>query len=248
MIAALILGREHTLVVADHVILQFAHRLELHARHFLEGLGSLVQRMLWRRLQRMAVLVEIRTEHRHRGDLCKGIDKGRTETRQHIEVARSCLDEREEAGAVDTLATGKDSLQVVEVVDHEIQRLQLSVATRIHEVHHADLVVYDVLDDVGLGKLGRWFLQCRHDRIGIQHQVFVVHNSVCCFEVCVIMSAKIQLFYEIRTLTDAFFCAFLISASRGPSPSSPSVGAWDSLPGGPCRGTADNSCGPVPDL
>ncbi len=46
MIAALVLSREHLLIVANDVILQFAHRLILHTRHFAEGLRSLVERVL----------------------------------------------------------------------------------------------------------------------------------------------------------------------------------------------------------
>ena len=178
MVATLVGGGEDALVVADDVVLQLAHGLELHAGDLAEGLGGLVQRVLGRRLQRVAVLVEVGAEHRHRRNLCKGIDEGRAETGQHVEVAGTSLDEREKTRTVHSLAAGEYGLQVVQVVDDEVERLQLAVAAGVHEVHHADVVVYDVIDDVGLGQFRRRFLQCRYDEVGIQFQVFVVHNSL----------------------------------------------------------------------
>ena len=175
VVAALVLGGKHFLVVADDVVLQLAHGLKLHARHLAEGLGSLVQRVLGRRLQGPPVFVEERAEQHQRGYLGKGVEEGRAEAGQHVEVARTGLDEGEEAAAVDTLAAGEDGVEIVQVVDDEVQRLQLAVAAGIHEVHHADVVLGHVVDDVGLGKLGRWLLECRHDGVSIQNKVIVVH-------------------------------------------------------------------------
>ena len=154
MVATLILGGEHSLIVADDIVLELAHSLELHACDLLESLGSLMEGMLGRGSQRMAVLVEEGAEHGDRGNLGEGIEEGGAETWQDIEVARPCLYEGEETGAVDALATGEYGVEIVEVVDDEVERLQPSVATRVHEVHHVDVVVDDVADDVVLGKLG----------------------------------------------------------------------------------------------
>ena len=67
------------------------------------------------------------------------------------------------------------------IYDHEVQRLQPSVAARIHEVNHADLVLHDVVDDVGLGKLSRRFLKERHDGVRVQNEVFIVHKFLLLF-------------------------------------------------------------------
>ena len=175
MVATLILGRKYALVVADDIILQLAHGLELHTCHLAESIGSLPQRMLRRRLQRMTVLVEERAEQGHRGNLCKRVEKCRPIARQHVEVAGTCLYEREKAAAIHAFATGEDGIEIAEVVDDEIQRLQSSVARRIHEVHHADVVLHNVVDNVCLGKLfGRLSEEC-DNRICIQSQVFVIH-------------------------------------------------------------------------
>ena len=177
MVAALVLGREYALIVADDIILQLAHGLKLHACHLTESIGSFSQCMFRRRLQRMTVLVEERAEQSHRGNLCKRIEKGRPITWQHIEVAGTGLYEREQTAAIHALATSKDGIQITEVVDDEIQRLQPSVARRIHEVHHADVVLHDVVNNVSLGKFfGRLSEEC-HNRISIQNQVFVIHIS-----------------------------------------------------------------------
>ena len=176
VIAALVLSGEDALVVADDIILQFAHGLELHARHLGESLSSLVEGMLGRTLERVAVLVEIRAEQRDGGNLGKGVDECRAESGQDVEVAGACLDEREEAGAVDAFAASKNGIEVVEVVDDEVQRLHFSVATGIHEVDHADVVFHNVVDDVGLGKFSSRLLQRHHDGIGIQNEVFVVDH------------------------------------------------------------------------
>ena len=134
-----------------------------------------MQGVLRRRLQGVAVLVEIGAEHRHSGNLSKGVDESSTEAGQHVEVARTSLDEREEAGAVDTFATSQNGVEVGQVVDDEVECFQLAVAARIHEVHHANLVFHNVIDDVGLGKLFRRLFEECHNRIGIQNQVFVIH-------------------------------------------------------------------------
>ena len=178
VITLLVLGWEHLLIVADDVILQLTHRLILHTRHLAESLGSFVQRIFRRRLQRVAVLVEIRAQQRYGGNLSKRIHESRTEAGQHIQVARSCLDKREQATTVHTLATCQNGLQIVQVVDDEVQRLQLPVTARIHEVHHADVVIHDVVDDVGLGQFRSWFLKCRYYQIGVQFQVLILHNCL----------------------------------------------------------------------
>ena len=176
VVAALVLCREHLFVVADDVVLQFAHCLEFHPRHLGKCCGGLVQRVFGRRLQRIAVLVEVRAEHGNGRNLGKGVYEGGAETWQHIEVARARLDKREQAAAVDTLATGKDGVQIGQVVDDEVQCLQFSVASWIHEVHHVYVVLHHIVDDVGLREVACWLLQFHDKRIGIQNKMFVVNH------------------------------------------------------------------------
>ena len=178
MITLLVLSGEYLLIVADDIILQLTHSLIFHTCNLMESLSSLVKSKLRRAFKRIAVLVEIRAEQRYGGYFSKRIYESRTESRQHIEIAATSLNKAEEAGTVDTLATGEDGLKVVEVVDHEIQCLQLPVTAGIHEVHHADVIINNVVDDVGFRKFRSRFLKSRYNKIGIQFQVFVVHNCL----------------------------------------------------------------------
>ena len=47
MVAALVLGREHLLVIADDIVFELTHCLELHPCHLRKGDSSLVECMLW---------------------------------------------------------------------------------------------------------------------------------------------------------------------------------------------------------
>ena len=192
VVAALVLGGEHLLVVGDDVVLELAHGLELHAGDLAEGLGGLVQGMLRGGLEGMAVLVEIGTQHGDGGYLGEGVDECRLVAGQHVEVAGACLYEGEQAAAVDALAAAEDGVEVGQVVDDEVEGLQLAVAAGVHEVDHADVVLDDVVDDVGLGELGRWFLEKQHHGIGAVNEFLVVHFVLSCLKVCDIDGTKIQ--------------------------------------------------------
>ena len=176
MVTALILGREHLLVIADDIVFELTHCLELHTCHLRKGDCCLVERMLWRRLQRMTILIEIGTKHRHSRNLGKRIDESRTEAGQHVEIAASSLDKREEAGTIDTLATGKNRLKRVQIIDDKVKCLQFAVTTRIHEIHHTYLVADNVVNDIGLRKFCRLFSKERYNRVSVHNQMIIVHK------------------------------------------------------------------------
>jgi hypothetical protein len=85
-----------------------------------------------------------------------------------IHVAAACLDEREEAGAVNTLAAGEDGIEIVEVGDDEVKRLEPSVASGIHKINHADIVVFHKTDDVCFSEFRCRLLKICHYLIGIE--------------------------------------------------------------------------------
>ena len=177
VITLLVGGREHFRVRSNNVVLQLAHSLELHAGHFVEGAACLAQSVLGRTLQRFSVLVEIGAKHGQGRDLGKGIQEGRAETWQDIEVAAACLDEGEQAAAVHTLAACQYGIQICQVVYHEVQCLQPAVAGGIHEVHHPDVVLFDEADDVRLCEFLARFAQEGYQFVGI-HGKFLVHSSI----------------------------------------------------------------------
>ena len=149
VVSALVDGGEHVLGGENHIILQFAHGMELHAGNLGEGVASLGERVLRRTLQVLAVLVEVGAEQAQRWQLGEWVDESRAVARQHVQVATASLDKVEQAGAVDALAAGEDGLKVVQVVDDEVQRLEFAVAARIHEVDHLDIVLGDIAHQVG---------------------------------------------------------------------------------------------------
>ena len=96
MIASLVLGREHLVVIEDNIVLQLAHCVEFHTSHLLERFAGLVQSVLGAALQRIAVLVEVTAQQAQCRNLGKWVDKGGAVARQHIQVAAASLDEREQ--------------------------------------------------------------------------------------------------------------------------------------------------------
>ena len=118
-------------------------------------------------------------DHGHRGNLCKWVEICRPLARQHVEIAGTGLYEREKAAAIHAFATGEDGIEIAEVVDDEIQCFQSSVACRIHEVHHADVVLHNVVDNVSFGKFFDRLSEECHNRISIQSQMFVIHITNC---------------------------------------------------------------------
>ena len=151
VIAVLVTRLVSVLGGADNIILELAHGLKVHARGDPERLHRLTERVLRRRLQRLSVLVEERTEHAERRHFSERIEKGRGIAWQYVEVAARRLNEGEEAGAVDTLTAGEDRVEIIEVGEHEVECLHFPVAPRVQEVDASDAVLAHKPDDVVTG-------------------------------------------------------------------------------------------------
>ena len=104
VIAFLVLRREALRVGSDDVILELAHRLKLEPRVLLERRARLLERVLRRGLERLAILVEERAEKAQGRQLRERIDERRRVTRDDIEVGRARLDVAEKRGPVHALA------------------------------------------------------------------------------------------------------------------------------------------------
>ena len=63
MVPLLVGCREYALVGSNHIVLQLAHRLELHSCNLGEGTARLAECILWGALQWLTILVEVRAEH-----------------------------------------------------------------------------------------------------------------------------------------------------------------------------------------
>ena len=124
-----------------------------------------------------AVFVEIGAEQTEGGDLGEGIDKGGGEARQHVEVAAAGADEAEEARSVYALAAAEEGIEIGAVGDDEIERFEAPVAGGIEEIDHADAVLGNVAHDVGLGELTRRLLEVGHEGVGVEEEIFVVHDT-----------------------------------------------------------------------
>ena len=176
MIATLVCSREEAVILRDDIIFQLAHRLKRHACGFRKCMGCTAQGLLGRTVEEAAFLIEIVAKHAQRGNLGERIDKGRTKTRDNIQVAVASLNERgEQARTVYPFACRQDSFQILTIVNHEIQRFHASVFCRIHEVHHTDFFLLDIVQNVGFGKLCGRLLQEHHEGIGV-HLDFFVHS------------------------------------------------------------------------
>ena len=108
------------------------------------------------RFQTVTVAVEVGAEHRQRGDFREGIHECGAEPREHVQVRAACLDEREQAAAVHPFTIGEDIVEIFVVGDYEIERLDASVACRIHEVYHFDAILFHETDDIGFS-VQLWF-------------------------------------------------------------------------------------------
>ncbi len=167
MISALISCREQIFLIRNHIILQLSHRLELHTCHIRKRLACLVQRIFRRAFQRFAILIKERAQHAQRRQFGKRIDKRRTETRNHIQVAATRLDKRKQARTVHTFPAGQDCIQICSIVNNKIQCFQAPVTGRIHKVHHPDILLFNVRYDIRLCKFGRWLLKELNQKVGI---------------------------------------------------------------------------------
>ena len=159
VVTLLVCGEEQILLVTDHIIFELAHSLELHSGHLLEGFLGLFQDIFGRGLQRLAVLCVIGAHQAQCGDFRKRIHKGGAETGNHIEVAGSGLHKGEEARTIDTLAIGKNLVQVITVCQDKIQGFQPPVARHITEVEHTDFVLLNVTDNVRFCEILRILVQ-----------------------------------------------------------------------------------------
>ena len=167
MITLLVSSGKHAAVGGNHIVFQLTHRLELHACHLIERTARLAQRVLGRTLQRLAILIEVRAQHRERGQLGKRVNECSAEARQHVKVAATRLNEGEEAAAVHALTAGEDRVEVSLIVNYKVERLQTAISSRIHEVDHTYSVLLDVAHDISLGKLHARLLQIGYNLIGV---------------------------------------------------------------------------------
>ena len=159
VVAALIDRRERGALGGDHVVFELAHRLELEPSRLLERGARLAERVLGRRLERLAVLVEERAEKAERRKLRERIDECGREARYDVKVGAGGLDVAEERGAVYALAAGKDLIEIGLVVQNEVEGFQTAIAARVHEVDVADALRLDELLDVGFRESRTRFLE-----------------------------------------------------------------------------------------
>ena len=126
----------------------------------------------WNDSHAAAVFVEEGCEHRQGRNLGEGIHESRGEAGNHIEVAVAGLDEGEKARSVHALTVCEDGVEILLGVDYKIQSLETVVVCRVHEIHHANLVRGDIVDDVGLGEILRVFLQKTYQRVGRELEIW----------------------------------------------------------------------------
>ena len=158
---------------------------------FAEGIAGLVQGVFGSHLEGLAVLgVEV-AQDVERGNVGKGVDESRAETRHDIEVRAAGLEEGEEAAAVHTLAAGENLVGVFQAVDDEVEGLQPPVVRHVAEVDHLYVELLDDLEDIGLGEFTHRFLKELHQTVGVKFQFFLCHMKYF-FE---IGTAKIRIFF-----------------------------------------------------
>ena len=94
------------------------------------------------------------------------MDESRGETRNHIQVGRTGVDESGKyVGTVHALAIGENLLQILAAVQHETQCFYSSVTCHIMEVDHSYLILFHKLNHVCFGEIFRVFLQKGNQRI-----------------------------------------------------------------------------------
>ena len=167
VITALVGCRKQFFLIRNHIILQLTHRFELHSRHIRKRLACLVQRIFRRAFQRFAILIKERAQHAQRRQFGKRIDKRRTETRNHIQVAATRFDKRKQAGTVHAFPASQDCVQICRIVNNKIQCLQAPVTGRIHKVHHPDILLLNIRYDIRLCKFGSRLLKKLNQEVGI---------------------------------------------------------------------------------
>ena len=208
VVALLVRGGEGGIVGFDDVVLQLAHGLEFHARDFVEGLHGLSERMLRCGGQRLAVAVEVVAEQAECRDLLERVDEGRAEDRHHVEVAAGCLDGGEERAAVHALTTGEDGVEIIGGVEHEVERLQSSVAAGVHQIDHADVEILHDANDIFLGEVLRGLAQMSGHAVS-RSQKIVCHLLLVIFYFGFVLVS--------RRLPAASACAAVFCCRRGQS-------------------------------
>ena len=104
VISFLVNSSEDILLVADDVIFQLTHYIEGKSGFVLECLMCFAQNVLGRTFERFAILVVVRAENVERRHIRKRVYKGSAVAGHHVEVARSGLNKRKEAGAIHPFA------------------------------------------------------------------------------------------------------------------------------------------------
>ena len=136
----------------NHIVFQLAHCFKLKACSLCKGSSCFLERLLRTTCQRIAFSIEESAKQSERRNLSKRIHESRRETRQYIKVRAGSLNRLEQTGTVNTLTASEDRVKVVHIRNHEVQRLQTSIAGRIKEVDHTNAVFADVANDVGFRK------------------------------------------------------------------------------------------------
>ena len=139
MVALLVRGGEQRILVRNHVVFQFSHGLELHARGCLEGFLGPHQSGVRSTVEGLAALVKEAAQEAQGGNLVERIHKGGAVTRNYVKVAVSGLDKRrKQAGAVYALPFREDGLGVGQAVHREIKGFHAPVLGGVHEINHPD--------------------------------------------------------------------------------------------------------------
>ena len=84
MITALVGGREEPRVLGYHIVLQLTHCVEYKTCLGSKVTAGFVQSLFRSALERLAFIVEVRTQHGKRRNLRERIAESRTQTRHYI--------------------------------------------------------------------------------------------------------------------------------------------------------------------
>ena len=148
--------------------------MERISGYLAECAASLAQSVLGCALQRFSIFVEEVAKHCNSWNLGKGVNESGAISRHHIQVAATGLDKREQARAVNTFTTCEDSVEIVYIVYHEIQRLKSSIRCRIHEIHHCDAIGHDKFHNVVFSKLFCGLPKISHNLVWVNLDVLVL--------------------------------------------------------------------------
>jgi len=162
VITTLVGSREQSVIFRNDIIFQFSHSLKFHPRNRSECLTCLTQGIFRRTFQRFTILIEIRTEHWQCGQFRKRVYKSGPETRHYIQITATGLYKRKQAGTIYAFTTCKYGIKVCFIIDDKVQCLQSPVCRRIHEVHHTNVILLYIGNNVCFRKFGSRFLKGSH--------------------------------------------------------------------------------------